>query len=260
MQSSVFKMSVIVGLLSAGCSAQSAGPSDGGLTETQGAEGGACAPARCAEDSGATPDAARPGTGAVDVDAGAADAGHDAAPADAGSSQEDLSLCGADALVFTQRAQLTRYGARYTDADATRENFPVSQYRPDFGVPGWGAAFKDNTIAIRVRVPASYPVVHPDHLGFIRVAEAPGQPVTFHQVCVSAHACDFSRCIADGDTAPGINFTVGNPGGGGATPDFTPDQIFWINLRNVSAAGGPSCPPENQSCGILVDFASPNRY
>ncbi len=251
MQSSVFRMSVIMGLLSAGCSAQSAAPSDGGPPETQGVEGGACAPARCAEDSGATPDAARPETGAVDVDAGAADAG---------SSQEDLSLCGADALVFTQRAQLTRYGARYTDADATRENFPVSQYRPDFGVPGWGAAFKDNTIAIRVRVPASYPVVHPDHLGFIRVAEAPGQPVAFHQLCVSARACDFSRCVPDGDTGPGVTFTVGNQAAGGSTLDFAPDQIFWINVRNVSAAGGPSCPPENQSCGILLDFASPNRY
>jgi hypothetical protein len=186
------------------------------------------------------------------TDAGVADAASDAAQPD------DLSLCAPDALVFTQRSQLNHYGIAYTNAEATLENYPVTQYRPVIGLPAWGPTFKNNTIAVRVRVPATYPVVHPDHYGFIHVAEAPGQAVTSRELCVSARACDFSACTAAGDTAPGIDFTVGNPGGG--TVDFSPGQVVWINLRNVASDLGPSCPADAEACGILLDFASPNRY
>ena len=205
--------------------------------------------------------------GAPDAGADAADAGRtvtDAAAVDAASDAEqpdDLSRCAPDALVFTQRSQLNHYGIAYTNAEATLESFPVTQYRPVIGLPAWGPTFRDNTIAVRVRVPVTYPVVHPEHLGFIRVAEAPGQAVTGRELCVSARACDFATCTAVGDTAPGINFTVGNPGAAGnGSPDFSPGQVVWINLRNIAGDGSPSCPPDAEACGVLLDFASPNRY
>jgi hypothetical protein len=106
-------------------------------------------------------------------------------------------------------------------------------------------------------VPAGYVATDPSHLGFVRVAEAPGQPVVGQALCVTNHACDFTPCGFAGDTGPGTNFTVAGPAMPGVV-NVLPDQVFWINIAHRSADGTPSCP--SSTCGILVDFASPNRY
>jgi len=189
----------------------------------------------------------------------------DASPTDATRATpdaydaDDISRCAADTTIAWRRSDLNKYGVAYTDADATSESFPVSQYRPSLGVPGFESAFTTNVIAIRVRVPATYTSAHYDHTGFIRVTEAPGQQVVGRALCVTAHACDFTPCPYDGDTGPGVTFTVGAPPQQGVVA-LEPDQVFWINIANRSATGAPSCPPDQPSCGILVDFASPNRY
>ena len=110
---------------------------------------------------------------------------------------------------------------------------------------------------VRVRVPLSYVPTDATHLGFVRIAEAPGQPVTSHALCVSANACDFSGCANAGDTAPGVSFTVSGPPAAGVK-NVVPGQVFWINVAHLTDNGDPSCPTE--TCGILLDFASPNRY
>lgn len=206
-------------------------------------------------DTASRPDA----RGAALPDAAApVDAIGDAVGADADPGVDDLSRCRPDALVYTQRSQLSAYAVHYDDTIATLENYPVSQFRPVVGASGWGAAFKDNQLAIRVRVPAGYVATDPLHVGFIRVAEAPGEPVTSHHLCVTAHACDFT-CPNAGDTAPGINFTIAAPAMP-ATQSFARGEVFWINVEHTTPQGSPACPPDRETCGVLVDFASPNRY
>lgn len=42
------------------------------------------------------------------------------------------------------------------------------------------------------------------------------------------------------------------------TARFVPGQVFWINVAHRTPEGTPAC--ANETCGVLVDFASPNRY
>jgi len=188
----------------------------------------------------------------------ASDAGSDAGSivADAGTMTDDLSRCASDAIIVTQRSQLSSYGTPYSDAQATLENWPVSQIRPSIGVSGFGGAFKDNVVTIRVRVPTSY-TGDPTHLGFVRVAEAPGEQAVGTTLCFADHACDFSGCMNAGDTAPAIDFEVAGPPMPGIV-NLQKGQVFWINIAHRTVDGMSSC--ESPTCGVLIDFASPNRY
>jgi len=141
-------------------------------------------------------------------------------------------------------------------------NWPTSgQVRPSTN------GFGNQRIAFKITVPQTFsPALNINHLGFVRIAEVPGSPVTARDITVSKNSCDFQSGqylydgIGYGDTAPGANYTANNPNGYfavGANFNIMSGDVIFVNIRNANN-GVPSCP--SATCNILFDFATPNRY
>lgn len=128
------------------------------------------------------------------------------------------------------------------------------------------SGFGNNTIAFKITVPFTFsPVLDISHLGFSRIIEVPGTPVTSRDFTISKNACDFRSgtylydAIGYGDTAPFANYTVNNPNFFAVGGDFNVQSgdTFYVNVRNANN-GVPSCP--SASCNVKFDLATPNRY
>ena len=127
--------------------------------------------------------------------------------------------------------------------------------------------FKDQRIAFRIDIPSTFnPPLNINHIGFVRLAEVPGQAVVVRGFTISKNACDFQtgnylfNGLESSDTAPYVSFAIDNPDGykaAGATINIKSGETIYLNVRNRYHTSN-TCP--YASCDISLDFATPNRY
>lgn len=125
--------------------------------------------------------------------------------------------------------------------------------------------FTTQTIAFRFTIPFTFnPPLNITHTGQIAIAEVPGQPVVSREFTVSKTSCDFTSGnylvshIGTGETATTFSFTVNNPNSNIANTNFQSGDVIYVNVRNA-INGAPSC-NSYESCDIIFDLATPNRY
>ena len=127
--------------------------------------------------------------------------------------------------------------------------------------------FKDQRIAFRIDIPSTFnPPLNINHIGFLRLAEVPGQAVVVRGFTISKNACDFQtgnylfNGLESSDTAPYVSFAIDNPEGykaAGATINIKSGETIYLNVRNRFHTSN-TCP--YASCDVSLDFATPNRY
>lgn len=134
------------------------------------------------------------------------------------------------------------------------------QTRP--GTNGFG----NQKIAFKITVPANITTsANINHVGFAKISESPGSPVTSRDLTVSKHSCDFEsgdylyNANGTGNTAPSAFFTTNNLDYRlqGAQFNAQSGDTFYVNVRNANN-GNPSC--GYSSCNVYLDFATPQGY